>query len=82
MHRTLKKATTIPPADDMKGQQKRFNYFVSEFNFQRPHQAIGMVPPADLYVYSNRTMPDKLPPMEYPAHYEIRKVSRNGGIRW
>jgi len=82
MHRTLKKATTFPPADDMKAQQKRFNYFVSEFNFQRPHQAIGMVPPADIYEYSNRTMPDKLPPMEYPAHYEVRKVSRNGGIKW
>jgi hypothetical protein len=24
----------------------------------------------------------RLQPIEYPAHYEIRLVSRNGGIRW
>jgi len=27
-------------------------------------------------------MPDKLPPLEYPSHYEVRYVSANGGIRW
>ena len=49
---------------------------------RRPHQAIGMKPPADLYKSSLRTMPDKLPQIQCPAHYEVRKVSRNGGIRW
>ena len=23
-----------------------------------------------------------LPPLEYPDHFEVRKVSTNGGIRW
>jgi putative transposase len=82
MHRTLKQATTIPPAADLKWQQKRFDQFINEFNYERPHQAIGMKPPADLYKSSLRIMPEKLPPMEYPAHYEVRRVSRNGGIRW
>jgi putative transposase len=27
-------------------------------------------------------MPDRLPRPEYPGHFEVRKVSRNGGIRW
>ena len=26
--------------------------------------------------------PDVLPPIEYPEHFEVRKVSTNGGIRW
>ena len=26
--------------------------------------------------------PSRLPPLDYPAHYEVRLVSRNGGIRW
>jgi len=26
--------------------------------------------------------PDVLPPLEYPEHFEVRKVSTNGGIRW
>ena len=31
---------------------------------------------------SNRPMPDKLPPIEYPDRFEVRYVSANGGIRW
>ena len=27
-------------------------------------------------------MPRSLPSIEYPAHWEVRLVSRNGGIRW
>jgi hypothetical protein len=27
-------------------------------------------------------MPRSLPPIEYPAHWEVRLVSRNGGFRW
>jgi transposase InsO family protein len=38
MHRTLKQATVIPPAKNIKSQQKRFNHFVQEYNFKRPHQ--------------------------------------------
>ena len=29
-----------------------------------------------------RPFPDPIPPLEYPAHYETRYVSYNGGIRW
>ena len=38
--------------------------------------------PAQLYQPSNRTMPDKLLPLEYPDRFEVRYVSANGGIRW
>ena len=24
----------------------------------------------------------RLPPLVYPGHYEVRRVSHNGGIRW
>jgi hypothetical protein len=27
-------------------------------------------------------MPDKIEGYDYPQHFEVRKVSRNGGIRW
>jgi hypothetical protein len=27
-------------------------------------------------------MPSTLQPLDYPAHFEVRKVSTNGGIRW
>ena len=31
---------------------------------------------------SPRPFPRKLPPLHYPAHWEVRRVSTNGGIRW
>jgi len=82
MHKTLKYETTIPPAENLKGQQYRFDAFLKEYNNDRPHEGIGMTLPAQLYEPSSRPMPSKLPLIEYPSHYEIRRVSRNGGIRW
>ena len=35
-----------------------------------------------MHVKSDRPIPAKLPPVEYPGHYEIREVSKNCGIRW
>lgn len=82
MHRDLKAETTIPPAANRSAQQRRFNSFRKDFNEVRPHEAHGQRPPASVYEPSNRAMPSKLRPPEYPAHYEVRKVSTNGGIRW
>jgi transposase InsO family protein len=82
MYRTLKQATTRPPAGDLVRQQKRFDAFRLEFNTERPHEAIGMKRPAELYRPSPRLFPSVLPEIEYPGHFEVRRVSRNGGIRW
>jgi transposase InsO family protein len=82
MHRTLKEDTVIPPAKNIKMQQLRFDHFVNEFNYERPHESLGMTPPADVYTPSLRPMPKKLPQIEYPYHFEVRLVSDNGGIRW
>lgn len=35
-----------------------------------------------LYQPSTRPFPRKLAPPQYPTHFEVRKVSANGGIRW
>jgi putative transposase len=82
MYRTLKAETTRPPAANLRAQQRRFNEFRNEFNHLRPHEAIGLEPPASLYAPSDRPYPKKLPPIEYPDHFEVRYVSANGGIRW
>lgn len=82
MHKTLKAETTRPPAVTRIGQQRKFNRFVSEFNYLRPHEALDQRPPASLYESSPRRLPRRLPPIDYPAHWEVRLVSRNGGIRW
>lgn len=82
MHLTLKRDTTRPPAATCTGQQRRFRTFVHEFNHERPHQALADATPASYYAPSPRPFPDRLAPLEYPAHFERRLVSRNGGIRW
>jgi putative transposase len=82
MHRTLKAETTRPPPANLRGQQYRFNNFRYEFNHLRPHEAIDLKPPASLYTPSNKPYPAKVPPLEYPDHFEVRYVSANGGMRW
>jgi putative transposase len=82
MHRTLKDETLKPPAANSRAQQRRFDAFRLEFNDERPHEALDMNMPAQLYEPSPRPMPDKLPQLEYPDRFEVRYVSANGGMRW
>jgi transposase InsO family protein len=83
MHRTLKAEATKPPAQTARGQQRRFRTFQHEFNEERPHEALGGDPPASYWHHSARRYPSgRLPDPEYPAHFEVRYVSRNGGVRW
>ena len=82
MHKTLKYETTIPSASNLKKQQDRFDLFMEEFNQVRPHEALHMQTPSDVYKPSSKSMPARLPKIEYPSHYEVRLVSKNSGIRW
>ena len=67
MHLTLKKEATRPPATNTLQQQARFDAFVSEFNEERPHEALIVKVPADLYVASSRPY-EGLPEINYPFH--------------
>ena len=67
MHLTLKKETTHPPGTNSLQRQARFNDFVIEFNEERPHEALAMKRPAELYEPSTRAY-DGLPELSYPLH--------------
>jgi putative transposase len=82
MHRMLKAETTRPAAGNLSAQQRKFNFFKEEYNHLRPHEALNLETPSSVYQSSLRDFPKKLPALEYPAHYETRYVSYNGGIRW
>ena len=56
MHRTLKKQTSNPPANNRRQQQARFDAFRRHYNEERPHEALGQRPPAEVYVPSPRAM--------------------------
>ena len=82
MHRTLKKEATLPPEYNLVGQQRRFDAFQNEYNTIRPHEALDMKTPQDVYKCSERQMPNKIKTYDYPQHFEVRRVSNNSGFRW
>ena len=82
MHKTLKAETARPPRRTLAAQQRRFDWFRQRYNTERPHEALGQRLPARLYHASPRPCPTTLLPITYPGHYAVRRVSRNGGIRW
>jgi transposase InsO family protein len=82
MHRTLKAETTRPPAADLASQQRCFTRFRRIYNDERPHEALAQQPPDRIYAKSPRAMPPQLSPVEYPGHYERRRVSAAGAISW
>jgi transposase InsO family protein len=67
MHLTLKKEATRPPGMNSLQQQARFDVFVQEFNDERPHEAIGMKTPAEVYLASPRPY-QGLFELSYPLH--------------
>jgi putative transposase len=81
-HSVLKAATARPPAADARAQQQRFTRFCAEYNDDRPHEALGDRTPASCYQPSTRSLPTRVPALEYPAHWEIRRVSTIGQVSW
>jgi transposase InsO family protein len=54
MHLTLKQEATLPAGANILQQQAKFDDFVEEFNNQRPHEALVMKCPAEIYTASTR----------------------------
>lgn len=81
-HETLKAETANPPKATIGAQQRAFGQFQSIYNEQRPHEAIGMRVPAEVWDFSPREMPDSLPEFSYPDGVEVRHVRRDGSIKW
>jgi transposase InsO family protein len=82
MHRTLKRETARPARSNLLQQQERFDSFRHEFNQDRPHEALGMKRPAEIYVPSTRPYPAKLADLTYPTHDDAVRVDRWGTIRF
>ena len=82
MHRELKADTTRPPAADLRAQQQRFARFRRRYNHERPHEALGQQRPDRLYTASPRPLPRRVTPLEYPGHYELRRVAAPGVMWW
>jgi len=79
MHLTLKREATKPASRNLLQQQERFDRFVHIFNDERPHEALGMKYPTELYVSSSRPYKG-LSELEYPFHDRTSTVTNCGRI--
>jgi putative transposase len=79
MHLTLKKEATKPAAKNFLQQQGKFDRFIEEFNQERPHEAIGMKYPAEIYTPSLKPYKG-LSDLEYPFHDRTITVTCCGRI--
>jgi putative transposase len=81
MHLTLKKEATKPASFNFLQQQSRsrFNEFIDIYNQERPHEALQIRYPAELYTPSTRVYRSPDPP-EYPFHDRTVRVTGCGRI--
>jgi transposase InsO family protein len=79
MHLTLKKEATRPAGQNMLQQQAKFDDFLEEFNTERPHQALDMKCPAQVYVSSPRPY-QGIPDPHYPFHDRTVVVTSCGRL--
>jgi putative transposase len=81
-HRTLKRHAIRPARASGRAQQRAFDAFRHEYNTERPHRHLDGAVPAAWYVASPRAYPTRLPPLEYPGHCLVKKITTGGTFRF
>lgn len=79
MHRTLKMEATKPSRANLLQQQETFDEFQQEYNYERPHQALDMKRPGELYRNSPRPYRG-LPDVTYPGYDKSLLISHCGRV--
>ena len=82
MHRTLKRQAIRPVRKNCAAQQRVFDSFRTEYNEVRPHERLNQDTPSSHYRESERAYPNRLPPIEYPPHFVIKKITTGGTFRF
>ena len=82
MHRDIKAEVQLklPASEAILDSQAALDAWKQEFNDVRPHEALGMRTPAEVYTPSSRKY-EPFDELEYPEGFIRRKVSRSGRIR-
>lgn len=82
MHRDMKLELQKHAGKDLPHQQELFDVWKKEFNEERPHEALQMKVPADVYQRSQRKYEPSEPEYDYPCNFETRKVNSNAEVSW
>ena len=82
-HRTMQeellKHTVMENIDDA---NNKFQLWREKYNNIRPHEALGMKCPAEVYIPSNRAYSDEVSPYEYGGQFHVIKVNSWGYARF
>lgn len=80
-HLTLQIETADPPQGTLALQIQEMKRFLEEYNFERPHEALGMKTPGSIYLPSKRIWDGILRSPEYDrTEMDVRKVGLSGTI--
>jgi transposase InsO family protein len=80
-HRTMvQELLNLVEIENMAHAQECFDTFRRCYNHERPHEALAMRVPAEVYQASQRKKPDKISEWEYPKGSKQRKVKSTGYI--
>jgi transposase InsO family protein len=80
MHRDLKAEAIQPPSRTLSAQQRRFDRWQHTYNYERPHEALDQLPPAEFYHPSARRLSANDKPLVYPRDQEVKLVSSSGHL--
>lgn len=67
---------------DIHDADRQFQLWREKYNTIRPHEALNMQCPADIYIPSNRTYADIVEPFEYGGQFHVIKVNSWGYVRF
>jgi len=82
MHRTLKQEINQNPQENLLDQETFLNRFQHEYNYVRPHEAIGLETPASVFSSSERKWTGDLRSPSYADEFETRRVDQSGYVYW
>jgi transposase InsO family protein len=82
MHKTLKGDAIRPPRATLAAQQRAFNHFRGVYNHERPHKFLHGRTPGSLYRPSRRSYTGEPPPIEYPGHFLVKRITNAGTFRF
>lgn len=65
---------------DLAAAQRAFDFWRPVYNYERPHEALGLGVPSERYQPSSRSYPEQLPPIEYESGTIVRVVKSDASI--
>jgi len=81
IHRDIRAELQINPAASIEQSQPLFDQWRNEFNWQRPHEALEMKFPGEVYTRSSISFQNEPVDISYPADWIERRVTTGGAIK-